>query len=114
MSRHDDLPRLKDMLAHAEEATRLSANRGRNDLTTDRLFGLAMIRLLEIVGEAAARVSEQTRAAYPDIQWGPIIGLRNRLIHGYGDIDYDIVWAIITHDLPTLANQLRHIPDLKS
>jgi uncharacterized protein with HEPN domain len=63
---------------------------------------LALARLLEIVGEAAGRVSDETRALHSEIPWPQIIGLRNRLIHGYDAVDYDILWQIITDDLPAL------------
>lgn len=106
MSRHDDMVRLKDMLDHAREAVEMSRGRTPEHLTQDRMFGLAIVRLLEIIGEAAARVSEQTRSELPAIPWLAIAGLRNRLIHGYGDIDFDIVWEVINRDLPDLIVRL--------
>jgi uncharacterized protein with HEPN domain len=106
MSRHDDLPRLKDMLAHADEAVKLCRGRTREDLARDLIFSLALVRLLEIVGEAAARVSPPIRSRYPGIDWTGIVGLRNRLMHGYGDVDCDIVWDIVQGDLPELVRHL--------
>ncbi len=67
MSRHDDQPRLRHMLDHAVEAVELSRERTRADLDTDRPLNLALVRLLEIVGEAAARISNETRDRHPDI-----------------------------------------------
>jgi uncharacterized protein with HEPN domain len=64
---------------------------------------------LEIVGEAAARVSPAVRQQYPQILWPQIVGLRNRLIHGYDAVDHDIVWDIIELDLPPLVSELRSI-----
>src|SRR5262245_2753743 len=93
---------LRQMLDHAREAHQLAATRSRTDLDVDRLFHLAMTRLLEIVGEAAGRVSEATRNRYPQIAWSQIVGLRNRLIHGYDQVDCDILWAIVSSDLPPL------------
>jgi uncharacterized protein with HEPN domain len=95
------------MLSHAEEAISLAAGRQREDLDTDRLLNLALVRLLEIVGEAAARVSEKCRQTYPSIPWPQVIGLRNRLIHGYDAVDFDILWTIVQVDLPPLAIALR-------
>lgn len=103
----DDSTRLRHMLDHAVEAVEMAAGRSRGDLDVDRMLSLAMVRLLEIVGEAAARVSEKTRLAHPVIPWSAIVGLRNRLIHGYDDVDLDILWTIIEDDLPPLVAGLR-------
>jgi uncharacterized protein with HEPN domain len=95
MSRHDDEPRLRHMLGHALEAIEMARGRTRADLDTDRQLNLALVRLLEIVGEAAARVSNETRERHPDIPWPEILSLRNRLIHGYDEVDFDILWEIV-------------------
>jgi uncharacterized protein with HEPN domain len=80
--------------------------RSRSDLDADRVLALAVVRLLEIIGEAATRVPVEERARRAEVPWSSIVGLRNRLIHGYDDVDYDIVWAIIATDLPKLAAHL--------
>jgi uncharacterized protein with HEPN domain len=64
---------------------------------------------VEIVGEAANRVSEATQRAHPDIPWSNIIGMRNRLVHGYDVIDYDLLWDTVTSDLPPLIAALQKI-----
>jgi uncharacterized protein with HEPN domain len=69
-----------------------------------------MTRLLEIVGEAAGRVSETTRSRFPQIEWTQIVALRNRLIHGYDEVDCDILWTIVTDDLNPLISDLENIP----
>jgi uncharacterized protein with HEPN domain len=97
------------MLDHAQEAVVLSQGKSRADLDRDRLLELALVRLLEIVGEAASRVSEEDSARYPEIPWPQIVGLRNRLIHGYDAVDLDILWQIIEHDLPPLITALETI-----
>lgn len=74
---------------------------------------MALTRLVEIIGEAAARVSTQTREQYPDIPWIEMTGLRNRLIHGYDAVDLDILWDILMEDLPPLIQRLRSILDIK-
>lgn len=109
MSKHDLIIRLQDMLDHTREATTLTQGRSRGDLNTDRVLSLALVRLLEIVGEAANRVPVEVQDRYTDIPWREIIGLRNRLIHGYGAIDLDIVWRIITADLPPLIEALERV-----
>ncbi len=87
----------------------MAAGRSRADLDKDRQFNLALVRLLEIVGEAAARVPEEVRAPHPEVPWPQIISLRNRLIHGYDEVDFDVLWQIITRDLPPLVQSLERI-----
>lgn len=104
-----DVIRLTHMLRHSKEAVQLAAGRTRADLDADRLFNLALVRLLEIVGEAASRVTPAARSQYSAIPWPQIVGLRNRLIHGYDAVDFDILWDIIQIDLPPLIVQLQAI-----
>jgi uncharacterized protein with HEPN domain len=106
MPQDKDRIRLQHMLDHAAEAMQMSQGRSRDDLDTDRKLTLSLVRLLEIVGEAAARISEETRRSYPEIAWMEIAGLRNRLVHGYDDVDFDILWDIIEIDLPSLVATL--------
>lgn len=84
----------------------MAEGRKRADLDSDRQFNLALVRLLEIVGEAANRVPVDQRARIPEIPWPEIVGLRNRLIHGYDEVDFDILWQIVGHDLPRLIEIL--------
>ena len=94
------------MLAYAREAVDLMRNRERPDLDNDRALGLAILRCVEIVGEAAGRVPVATRRRYPRIPWPQIIAMRNRLVHGYDIVDYHIVWSTVTYDLPPLIVEL--------
>src|SRR5438093_9950147 len=87
MTQHDNMVRLRHMFDHASEAAALVRNKSRNDLDADRVLSLALVRLLEIVGEAAGRVSHDLQAQHPQIAWRQIISLRNRLIHGYEAVD---------------------------
>jgi len=109
MTQHDDTARLHHMLDHALEAVELARGRSRADLGADRLFDLAMTRLLEIVGEAAARVTQATREQHPEVPWPAIAGMRNRLIHGYDAVDFDILWDVVQHDLAPLVADLQRI-----
>ena len=109
MSRHDDTITLRQMLDHIEEAVALARDRARTDLESDRLFFLALLMLVEIVGEAASRISDPLQTAHPEIPWREIIGTRNRLIHGYDAVDYNILWDIVTSDFPPLARQVRAV-----
>ena len=78
----------------------------RTDLDTDRKLNLSLVRLLEILGEAANRVPPEDQSQYPQIPWSQLISLRNRLIHGYDQVDFDILWQILTRDLPPLVAEL--------
>ncbi len=115
MSMRDDQVCLDDMLSHAREALQLLGSRTSDDLQNDRVLQLALTRLIEIIGEAANRVSPTTQANCPSIPWPQIIGMRNRLIHGYDVIDYGLLRDTITNDLPplieTLQKQLRTPPN---
>ena len=97
------------MLDHAKEAVEMARGRTRADLDKDRLLNLALVRLLEIVGEAASRVPQEECTRCPGIPWPEIIGLRNRLVHGYDEVDFDILWEIITRDLPPLIEAIEKI-----
>ena len=70
---------------------------------------MALTRLLEIVGEAATQISETFQTAHPELPWRSMRGTRNRLIHGYFEVDHDVIWEIVTKDLPPLTLLLRKI-----
>ena len=91
MSKYDDQVRLRDMLSYAQESVELLGHASREELGRDRLLQLALTRLMEIVGEAANRVSSATQQKHPEVPWPQIIGMRNRLIHGYDVIDFDLL-----------------------
>jgi uncharacterized protein with HEPN domain len=106
MSRDEGDIRLRHMLDHAKEAVAMASCRTRGELDTDRQLNLSLVRLLEIVGEAAGRAPAEERVRHPEIPWPEIIGLRNRLIHGYDSVDFDILWQIVSADLPPLIAAL--------
>lgn len=97
------------MLDYAREASALIQGRRRSDLDSDRLMELTLVRLLEIIGEAANKVSQDCRSLHPQIPWVQIVSLRHRLIHGYDSVDLDILWEIIAADLPSLIKELDKI-----
>jgi len=109
MSEHDDSVSLHHMLDHAREAVQFADSRKRSDLDSDRLLELALTRLIEVIGEAAGRVSPATRMKYQTIPWPQIVGMRNRLIHGYDSIDRQLLWDTIQQDLPPLIATLESI-----
>jgi len=109
MSRHDPQIALNQMLVNAREAVELAHGKTRVDLDHDRLLNLALTRLLEIIGEAANRAPDEVQTQYPQLPWLQMVGVRNRLIHGYDNVDFDILWVIIQKDLPELIAQLEEI-----
>jgi uncharacterized protein with HEPN domain len=106
MTRHDPTVRLRHMLDHAREAAEMVRGRSRQDADSDRQLNLALVRLLEVIGEAAARVPPEIRDRYPRIPWRDIADLRNRLIHGYDTVNFDILWSIVQEDLPRMVAEL--------
>lgn len=109
MPRRDDIILVRDMLDAAREAVSFVHGRGRGDLNEDRKLALSLVHLVEIVGEAAGKVSEKFQVMHPEIPWVVIIGMRNRLIHAYFDIDLDRVWDTVQEDLPSLAAKLEKL-----
>jgi uncharacterized protein with HEPN domain len=105
----DDSILVKHIIEAAEKSIDFLSSYTRDELGADEKLSLSIIRLLEIVGEAANQVSERYREAHPDIPWRNMVSLRNRLIHGYFDVDLDIVWDTVKSDLPPLVEKLRKI-----
>ncbi|MGB8217460.1 MAG: DUF86 domain-containing protein [Candidatus Methanoperedens sp.] len=110
--RKDDLIRLRHMLDAAKEATLFAKNKTRSSLESNRMLTLSIVKDLEIIGEAASKMTQETRDEFPQIPWLNIISMRNRLIHAYFDINLDIVWKTVVEDLPPLIAELEKIaPD---
>jgi uncharacterized protein with HEPN domain len=109
MSHRDDMITLRQMRDHAREAMGICSDKSFVDIKRDRVLQLALVRLVEIVGEAAGRVSPETRDQYADLPWQGMIGMRNRLIHGYDAINLEILWNTIQFDLPELVELLDRI-----
>ena len=108
--RRDDLIRIRHMVDSAREAMSFAKNKTRRDLDSDRMLVLSTLKSVEIIGEAASKVSKETRDDHPEIPWASIVGMRNRLIHAYFDIDLDRVWDTIIDDLPALTHCKRFPP----
>jgi uncharacterized protein with HEPN domain len=111
MTQHDEGARLRHMLDAAREAVGFVRGKSRADLDTDRALQLVLTRLLEIIGEAASRIPQTWRDRYPAIPWSAAVAIRNRLIHGYEDVDLDIVWQTVNADLPQLIDSLEKAID---
>jgi len=95
------------MIDAAQSVERFTAGRARADLETDEMLQFAVVHAVELIGEAANKVSADTRAEASSIPWGDIVGMRNRLIHGYFDIDLDILWKTVRDEIPPLLGKLR-------
>jgi len=94
------------MLDYAKEIKALCKGKTKKNFFKDRKLNLAVVRLLEIIGEAANKISPDFQKSHLNIPWTEVIGMRNRLIHGYENVDLDIVWQIINSDLPKLIDEL--------
>ena len=105
----NDEIRLRHMRDSAAEALSFVEGKTRRDLDTDRQLVLALTKSIEIIGEAASRMSRSLVEAHPAIPWPQIRGMRNRLIHAYFEVDLDILWDTVTHNLPPLLAALEQI-----
>lgn len=103
--RHDDAL-LLDMLLAARDAQEIARGATISDFKQNRTLQLAILKAVEIVGEAASRISADTREPNPDIPWANIVGMRNRLVHGYFDVNLVRVWETVERDIPRLITQL--------
>jgi len=97
---------LSDMHEAATTASDMAAGHSRADLATNTMLAMALTRCLEILGEAASKISPELCGRFPAIPFPKIISMRNRLIHAYFDVNLDIVWTTVCDDLPTLLRAL--------
>ena len=105
----DDVVRLKHMLDAAKEAIGFCQGKNRKSLDADRQLVLALVKDIEIIGEAAVSISKEIKNDCPEIPWQEIIGMRNRLIHAYFTINLNILWKTVIEDLPPLIVSLENI-----
>jgi len=109
----EDLIRIRHMLDAVREALAFSSDKRREDLDNNRMLTLAIIKELEIIGEAASKLTPEFKATLPHIPWADIVGMRNRLTHGYFDIDLDRVWDTVLEDLGPLCEALEKLVEGK-
>jgi uncharacterized protein with HEPN domain len=107
--RPHDLIRLRHILDAAREAGRFVHNRRRDDLDHDRQLVWALVKAVEIIGEAAHQVSPDTREQLPGIPWSRIVGMRHRLVHAYFDINLDVLWKTVQEGLPPLVAEIEKL-----
>ena len=102
-----DTIRIKHMIEAAEEAISFAEGKERKDLDGERMLVLSVIKEIEMIGEAAAKISVEVRGKKSQIPWNDIVGMRNHLVHGYFDVDLDLLWNTIEHNLPVLVMNLK-------
>ena len=112
MNPHDRV-RLRHMSDALNAAMSFVRGRERGDLDKDQMLLFALARAIEIVGEAASKVTAETRAEIPDLPWSSMMGMRHRLVHAYFEINRDILWTTVTEAAPRLAERLAALLDQK-
>jgi len=106
----DDRERLLD-IREAIENIQKYADHGKDAFNEDELIQTWTLHHIQILGEAAARISDEFQEQHPDIPWFKIVGMRNILVHDYFKIDVNAVWSVVENDLPTLYDQIKRILD---
>ena len=107
--RANDRWRFEHIADAANAALGFIKGRNRAELDANQMLVYALVRALEIVGEAANNVNPAARAEFPDLPWSLMIGMRNRLVHAYFDVDLDTLWDTVTQDIPPLATRIAEI-----
>jgi uncharacterized protein with HEPN domain len=102
MKRPEELELFSDILKQARRAVAAVVGRSRADLDSDHVLAAALERFVEVMGEAANKIPDAIRQDVPGIPWRELIGMRNRLIHGYSSVDHDVVWEVVIGDLPSI------------
>lgn len=111
MTPPEDVVRLRHLRDAAEKAIEFARGKDRARLDGDEMLMLALTKLIEIVGEAAKRVTVSTRSEFPDVPWAAAARMRDRLVHHYFDIDLDVLWTTVTDDLPRLLAAMGPAPE---
>ena len=105
----DELVYVGHMLDKAHEALSLVRGKTRKDYDRDTALRLALTHLIQVIGEAARRVSSQFRERHPEIPWDAIAGMRSKIVHDYMNVDEDIVWDSVTQELQPLIEELKKV-----
>lgn len=103
-----DGERLADIIEAAEKIS-IRAGKGRQAFDADEDVQIVLVHLIQVIGEAASGLSDELTSAHPEVPWRQIVAIRNRVVHGYFEVDLDILWDVATIDVPHLAGQVRTI-----
>ncbi len=101
-----DLLYLGHMLDVSIQAVEKIRGKDREEYEGDENLRLALAHLIQMIGEAARRVSPESQQKYSQIPWSDVIGMRHKIVHDYLDVDFDVVWEVVTTDLPVLISHL--------
>jgi uncharacterized protein with HEPN domain len=102
----DDRVRLRHIADALSAAIRFTEGRTREDLDNDEMLAFALLHAIQIVGEAASKISAELREQHPQIPWALITGMRHRLVHTYFDVNHDILWTTATESVPELLARI--------
>jgi uncharacterized protein with HEPN domain len=108
--RKDDLVYIGHILEIAQKIQDRLKGKNRDDFNADEDFRIVLTHLVQIIGEAASHISQEFREKYPNIPWKAIIGMRNKVVHDYFDVDEDILWRTVTYEIKPLVKKLEKIP----
>lgn len=103
---HRNKERLEHMLAAVERVIRYTSNKAFDDLKTDDMMYYAVVKNIEIIGEAANLLSSEFVSSHPETPWKQVRGMRNYIVHEYFQIDDVVVWGVVTADIPVLRSQI--------
>jgi uncharacterized protein with HEPN domain len=109
MTAIDDLTRIRHMRDAGKEILEFAAGSTQASLAANRMLQLAIVKDLEIIGEAANNVSPECQSQYSYIPWRAMVGMRNRLVHAYFGIDFEVIWQTVQQDLPPLIQSLERV-----
>ena len=105
---------LRHILLETNYVLKTSKNLTKKQFLNDETLTRAFIRSIEIIGEATKKISPELRIKYPTVNWKEMAGTRDKLIHDYLGVDYDIVWDIVENELPNLKIEIEHILSIES
>jgi uncharacterized protein with HEPN domain len=105
----DDLAYIEHILDCIRKIKEFTGGLSLKDFSVNELVQDAVIRNIEIIGEASKKISSDTKQIYYEIPWKEIAGMRDKLIHDYLGVDVEVVWRTITEDIPTLEKQIKEI-----
>src|SRR3989344_4951410 len=109
MTKHEIIPYIKHIRDAIRNIESFINNLLKENFLNDKLRQDAIVRELEIIGEATKNIPEDFRKKYPKIEWRKMAGTRNRVIHAYFEVDLDLVWRIVKEDLPKLKKQIQEV-----